>query len=334
MNIYEQEEQAFLERFKYVSEGRKNILVSYSGGADSDIMLYLFKKSNLLDKVTFVFFDTGIEFRATKEHIANKIFHEGLNITMIRSFKPVSLCVKQYGQPFINKYVSEMLLRLQRHNFNFKDHGPLNYEQLIKLYPRCLVGIRWFSNYYGSIYDPNEKNKLDYGGTNRSNFNISRNKNLREYLIKNGLNFKVSSKCCTYAKKKTSHNFELKFKPDLIINGIRKSEGGIRARKYKRCFTINETGKPDLWLPLLHWKDDFKEQYKKYNNIKFSDCYEVYGLKRTGCAGCPFSQNLQYERNILKKYEPNLSIAIENIFKDTYKATEDYNIFNLWNSIK
>ena len=53
-------------RKKFEDNGK--ILCSVSGGSDSDIMVDLFCKFNK-DKVTFVFFDTGLEYKATKEHL-------------------------------------------------------------------------------------------------------------------------------------------------------------------------------------------------------------------------------------------------------------------------
>lgn len=48
-----------------------NIMVSLSGGYDSDIMLDLLLRVCPREKMRFVFFDTGIEYTATKEHLAH-----------------------------------------------------------------------------------------------------------------------------------------------------------------------------------------------------------------------------------------------------------------------
>lgn len=45
------------------------ILCSVSGGSDSDILIDLCQKFDDANKITYAFFDTGLEFRATKEHI-------------------------------------------------------------------------------------------------------------------------------------------------------------------------------------------------------------------------------------------------------------------------
>lgn len=53
----------------------KRIMVSLSGGSDSDIMLDLIqrvlaeKRYNYDSEIHYVFFDTGIEYEATKRHL-------------------------------------------------------------------------------------------------------------------------------------------------------------------------------------------------------------------------------------------------------------------------
>lgn len=47
----------------------KKIVCSVSGGADSDVMLDILHKVDKDHKVEYVWFDTGIEYQATKEHL-------------------------------------------------------------------------------------------------------------------------------------------------------------------------------------------------------------------------------------------------------------------------
>ena len=50
-------------------------------------------------------------------------------------------------------------------------------------------------------------------------------------------------------------------------------------------------------------------------------------MKRTGCAGCPFGRNFDDELEVMKKYEPNLYKAVNNVFGDSYEYTRQYREF-------
>jgi 3'-phosphoadenosine 5'-phosphosulfate sulfotransferase (PAPS reductase)/FAD synthetase len=303
-------------KIKSVLENEKGkIIVSYSGGKDSDIVLNEISKYDVNKKVQFIFFDTGLEYQATKNHIRDMIA-KGHNIIIERAYKTIPLTIKKEGQPFISKYVSDMLSRLQKHNFKFQEHGNLSYLELIKIYPNCIGGLKWWCDFYSSnLYEKKMEN---------SSFNIKRHRLLKEFLINFGLPFKVSAKCCYYAKKKTSHNYEKLNNVNLTITGIRKSEGGIRAKSYKSCFIDRGDNDLSLYMPIFWWNNEFSNKYIQDNNIILSDCYTKYGLKRTGCAGCPFGKDMDKEREIIKKYEPNLSLAVENLFKDSFLWTNKY----------
>ena len=53
----------------------------------------------------------------------------------------------------------------------------------------------------------------------------------------------------------------------------------------------------------------------------------MYGLKRTGCAGCPFGRDFEFELQVIEKYEPKLFKAVNNIFGQSYEYTRAYRSF-------
>ena len=132
------------------SYDEKKILISDSGGKDSQVMTDILVKEIGKEKLTFVYFDTGIEYTATKQFLKEKI-KEGYNIKIERGYKSVPYIVNKKGQPFLSKYVSDMLERLQNNNFDFIIDGNKDYLYLKEKYPKCLSGVRWWCNYYGSI---------------------------------------------------------------------------------------------------------------------------------------------------------------------------------------
>ena len=109
----------------------------------------------------------------------------------------------------------------------------------------------------------------------------------------------------------------------MHITGIRKAEGGVRATAYKSCF--DNTGKGyDNYRPIFWYKDDDKLSYRKLFNVSNSKCYSVYGLKRTGCCGCPYGRDCNFELKVLEEHEPKLYEAVKSVFKDSYEYTKKY----------
>lgn len=295
------------------------IMVSISGGKDSDTMLDLILKvirSNDIDinKFHFVFFDTGIEYQATKDHL--KYLEDKYNITIERhkAVIPVPTGCRKYGLPFISKQVSENISRLQKHNFDFTNDGNKDYDELIKKYPKCLSALKWWCNCHDKKRNGSE-----------SSFNINYNKYLKEFMIDNPPEFKISQKCCWGAKKINAHKILKQLNADLNIVGIRKAEGGARSNAYKNCFSNNKMKKDyDDYRPIFWFSDKDEKEYIDFYKIKNSNCYLKYGLKRTGCAGCPFGNDFEYELENAKQYEPKLYNAINNIFQESYKYTRAY----------
>jgi hypothetical protein len=71
--------------------------------------------------------------------------------------------------------------------------------------------------------------------------------------------------------------------------------------------------------------DKDKEWYKERFGVRYSDAYEVYGLTRTGCCGCPISYKAVEDLELIRKYEPNVVKAAWNIFGKSYLYRQKYN---------
>ena len=74
-------------------------LCSVSGGSDSDIVTHLCASLDTEKKVTYVFFDTGLEFQATKDQIKCLEKKHGIEIITAKASKPIPLCCRKYGVP-------------------------------------------------------------------------------------------------------------------------------------------------------------------------------------------------------------------------------------------
>lgn len=284
----------------------KKIVCSISGGSDSDVMLDIVWRCDKDNKVDYVWFDTGLEYQATKDHLKYLENKYGIEIKVHKAIKPIPITCRQYGQPFLSKQSSEYIRRLQRHDFKWEDK---TFEELYREYPKCKAALLWWCN----------KKECN-------SFNIRWNKWLKEFLIENPPTFSIANVCCKYAKKDVAHKLLSEFQYDLNIVGVRKAEGGVRAGSYKSCFDENGEGY-DNYRPLFWYKNSDKEEYKVAYCVEYSKCYTEYGLPRTGCAGCPFGNGFEEELKIIEKYEPKLFKAVNNIFGDSYEYTRAYRSF-------
>jgi len=307
--------------FKYLMVTRnklrqhKRVAVSYSSGSDSDIMLDLIelvKPPDECGEIRYIFFDTGLEYYATLRHIAETEQKYGVTIERIKPKKSIPAACREYGVPFISKDVSEILNRLQKHGFNWHD-SPGN--ATAEKYGRCKSALDWY--FSRRLPSANGKSKFD----------ICRYKLLREFIMAYPPNFNISERCCGFAKKNVSKEFDKGFKPDLKINGMRQAEGGRRSGSIKNCFTPARENNTADYRPLWYWTDEDKRIYKEWRGIRYSDCYEIWGFHRTGCVGCPCNSKALQELQIAEQYEPNKVKAAYAVFGKSYEYREAYNRF-------
>lgn len=275
--------------------------VSISGGKDSDIMLDMIEyiKPELTAKINYIFFDTGLEYKATKEHLLELEQKYGITIERIHAFKPIPAAVKHYGQPFLNKRISNYIHRLQQHNFKWENE-PL--DTLLNKYPKCRAALRWWCNDFPE-----------------NRYNIGYTKYLKEFMTENPPAFQISDLCCEYAKKKTAKQAIIKTGAELSVIGLRKAEGGAR-NNLKNCWN-KEKG---VFYPLLWFTSKEISEYENARNVIHSKCYTEYKLKRTGCAGCPFGQNFEYELLEILQNEPKLYKAVSNVFHNSFEYTRKF----------
>lgn len=275
-----------------------------AGGGDSDVMVDMMLRCGAKDKTDFVFFNTGLEYAATLEHLKELEQKYGIEIHRVNATKSIPSCVKEYGVPFWSKYASEMIYRLQLHNFEWEDES---FDILIQKYPKCKSALKWWCN-------------VTCDSTTQ--YAIKRAPYLKEFMIEHPPECKISNKCCIYAKKMAYKKYVKDKQYDLSCLGIRHSEGGIRAVVYKNCFS--EGSGTDQFRPIFWLRDVDKEEYCKHYEVTHSKCYTHYGLTRTGCFGCPFGKRFEDELRSIQEFEPKLILAAQNIFGESYEYTRRY----------
>lgn len=303
--------QAKVIQAKRVLDLNEKIIVSVSGGADSDCMVDWLWHLDVQKKCRYFFVDTGMEMQSQKDQIQYLQQRYGITIETIKPKIPTAASVIKHGYPFLSKQVSEHIGRLQRYGFRW-ENGP--YEELAKEYPQAKSSVRWWCN-CKKENEPHRPLASEIG-------NI---KWLKEFLMENPPDFKISSRCCDDSKKEPAHREEKN--ADVVCTGVRIAEGGLRTMAYNSCFVENTKFGWSQYMPLLFWSDKDKEEYCRAFDIRHSAAYTEYGMKRTGCAGCPYNSKWEQELAVLEQYEPTMVQVCKKVFVPSYEYSRKFKAF-------
>ena len=305
-----------------------NAICSYSGGADSDILIHLLettRKAFGFPKIKYAFFNTGLEMKAIKDHVRETAEKYGVEIEEYRPKVNIVTATRKYGVPFVSKIMSAGLEGWQKKGiplsiaaeYEDAEDKAAKRKELKERYPGCETTIN-FLCCCNSAGEPRPNIQLV----------INSSKYMRDFIAEYPPDFQISARCCDYCKKQVAHRAQKDY--DMIITGERRDEGGMRSVPRKdsssMCFTETGDGKYRL-RPLYYVSDADKAWYKEFYGIRYSDAYEVYGLTRTGCCGCPISYKAVDDLEKIRPYEPNVVKAAWNIFGKSYEYRQKYNAY-------
>ncbi len=303
-----------------------NAICSYSGGSDSDILVAIIEDARQtfrLAPVHYAFFNTGLEMQATKDHVIETSEKYGIEIAEFRPELNIIQSVRKHGVPFVSKIMSSGLEAWQKkgiplsiaEEYNTAQDKKAKREELRDRYPKCenLINFLCCCNSAG---EPRPNIQLV----------INSSKYMLDFIEEYPPDFPISARCCDYCKKHLAHRVQKGY--EMIITGERRDEGGMRSVPKKDCKTMcfTETSSKQYRLrPLYYVSDVDKAWIKDYYGIRYSDAYEVYGLTRTGCCGCPISYKAVDDLEKIRPFEPNVVEAAWNIFGKSYEYRKKYN---------
>lgn len=303
-------------------------ICSYSGGSDSDILIDVIEKTRgLFDlpPIKYVFFNTGLEMKATKDHVKATAEKYGVDIETVRPKISIVEAARKYGIPFVSKIMSYGLEEWQKKGvplsiadeYAAAEDKAAKRQELRERYPKCesLINFLCCCNKDG---EPRPNIQLV----------INSSRYMLDFIKEYPPEFKISATCCDHCKKAPAHRIQKDY--EMIITGERRDEGGMRSvpRKDSTAMCFTETGDGQYRLrPLFYVSDSDKAWYKDHYGIRYSDAYEVYGLTRTGCCGCPISYKAVKDLEMIAPFEPNVVKAAWNIFGDSYRYRAKYNEF-------
>ena len=310
-----------------------NSICSYSGGADSDILIDIIERTRkmfgegYLPPVKYVFFNTGLEMKATKDHVRATAEKYGVEIEECRPKINIVKSTREHGIPFVSKIMSQGLEGWQKKGIPLSiadeyveaEDKVAKRKELKERYPKCesLINFLCCCNSAG---EPRPNIQLV----------INSSKYMLDFIREYPPDFKISAKCCDYCKKQLAHSIQKPY--EMIITGERRDEGGMRSvprseqwnETNTMCFSETADGKY-RFKPLYYVSDKDKAWYKEYYGIRYSDAYEVYGLTRTGCCGCSISHKAVEDLEKIRPYEPNVVKAAYNLFGKSYEYRRMYN---------
>lgn len=258
---------------------RDNAYLSFSGGKDSTIVHRLLDMALPNNQIPRVFIDTGIEYDAIRRFVL-KLAETDDRFVILKPQTPIKPMLERDGYPFKSKEHSLRVDQFNKgHNANFIRKYINGFDHDGK--PSRFVCPKML------LYQFDERGRYHY-----------------------------SNLCCQRLKKEPAKKWAKENGKSLVITGMRREEGGNRARL--GC-VIFEGGKAVKFHPLVPVSEEWEEWLIVKEGIELCELYyPPYNFRRTGCKGCPFALDLQEQLTTMQLYMPNERKQCEIIWKPVY----------------
>lgn len=202
-------------------------ICSYSGGADSDILIDLIERTRAafgFPPVRYVFFNTGLEMKATRDHVKTIAEKYGADIEEVRPKVNIVNAVRRYGVPFVSKIMSAGLEGWQKKQIPLSiadeyvqaEDKAAKRQELKERFPKCESIIN-FLCCCNSAGEPRPNIQLV----------INSSRYMLDFIRECPPDFRISARCCDYCKKQVAHSAQKNY--EMIITGERRDEGGMRS---------------------------------------------------------------------------------------------------------
>lgn len=138
-----------------------NAICSYSGGSDSDVLIDVIERVRKMfpkiKPVRYVFFNTGLEMKAIRNHVKETSEKYGVQIDEIRPKVNIVQAVRKCGIPFISKITSTRLGIWQKRDiplsiiqeYDEAEDQPAKYNELKERYPKSAAAIAYLCSCTG-----------------------------------------------------------------------------------------------------------------------------------------------------------------------------------------
>lgn len=270
-----------MQKIKQVIEkyGQENFYVAFSGGKDSTVLSALIDMALPGNKIPRVYANTGIELNKIVEFVRNMQASEHpWDLVILTPKRNIRTTLQEVGYPFKSKFHAKIVDTYQRNGIT----------KVVKNY------LQTGDNLYMEHICPK----------------------ILRYQFTDEFTLKVSDKCCEMLKEKPLSEYAKENKKPIAITGLMRSEGGRREATKCLSFRNNKLYK---FNPLATSPQEFVNWCVQEYNISICELYKSpYNFKRTGCKGCPFALELQYELTKLSELLPKERRQCETIWKPVY----------------
>ncbi len=131
---------------------------------------------------------------------------------------------------------------------------------------------------------------------------------------KKGLPMRQARWCCEYIKEAGGKN-------RFIIVGNRRDEGTIR--RHQQCFEKGYKYNKYFVRPILEWNTAEVWEYLNEYSLSYCSLYDQ-GFKRLGCVLCPFSRDIEKEKEHFPKIVRLWRLACDHIIERRLASGKQY----------
>jgi 3'-phosphoadenosine 5'-phosphosulfate sulfotransferase (PAPS reductase)/FAD synthetase len=263
----------------------ENAFISFSGGKDSTVLSVLVDLALPGNTIPRVFINTGVEYKDIVDFV-KALAEKDERFILHNSGVNIRTMLETKGYPFKSKEFAQKL-------YTYQNSG------------KC-------------------KTVTDYLGETGSKEKAYTCPDKLKVMFTDSCTLKVSDKCCKELKKKVSEKWAKENNKPVVITGLTKGEGGVRA-SHNSCAVFKE-GKLKKFHPLFPVSTDFIDFMIKEYNIELCKLYyPPYNFKRTGCKGCPFNMHLNEQLKVMKELLPSEYKQCEMLWKPVYEVYRKLN---------
>ena len=233
--------------------------VSFSGGKDSTVLLYLVRK--LFPDVRAMFVDTGLEYPEIKDFV--KTFE---NVDIVRPKKTFLQVIREYGFPVIGKEVAHYVYYARK-------------------------GQGWASCALGVLESYITKNGKELAFRRGTRYDFTK------YGFLVNAPFKIGDQCCAIMKKTPACKYAAEHGTFPMLATMT-DESRMREKAWLQHGCNAFEAKYPISTPMAFWTEQDVLQYIKAMNIPICSCYgqivggggnlHTTGCERTGCMFCMF----------------------------------------------